>query len=756
MLEFNLDGKLNNTFDAGDAYQRVAGSEASSYGLGQTNDPLAPASLNPLTEDTLISPWDEAGQTSNAQGIKRNGELPQGHNTQATQFGVNPASNSGDHSAFAGTAQEGQELAQQLNESAAIDQLTGALQDGRASASAQQAAHADPLQLDPANPADLTTAPPQLDPLTGDTQVGSFGFMPILDIAAMDPEVLSYLGERTEVNNLLAQERFDRDQSTGTETYYNFTYGSGDSANEGSGYDITDSFNNAADIGTVAYRDDKQVIGSIGFSSGRSRDANDYFSFYAGKDGQFDLSLTGLSANVGLALYDQSGSLMSWSNKSGTQTESISTNLNQGWYTSRIYSYNSDLSNNGGATGFNLNISRQADCFEQLTNNLIDDSSVKNATLNSIKYDNSFDREDVIGILKSAGDYGSVAGTELTDLRQFWNTFSGTMRADIAGLAKKVVFADDSNAWYTGFDSIRDSLGNLQAGTSTQNLNLLIGKHMLGTDRPMIQRDTNGDLRGGYTEANGSLFVDGVSFDDVDQGSLGTCYLLAGLAGTANNKPSMISDMFTDNGDGTYSVRFFTNGQADYVTVDNMMATRSNGTYLYANDGGDNGNQDLVSGNNELWVALAEKAYAQMNESGRLGRTASNSYDSISGGFEDLATEQITGLETKREYAIANWLSWFGLSDGELQTLVNGNNIVTIGAFNSNASTDDDEDGFIDWKSTSSTNIGRAVQGHAYSIVGYDATTGRYDIRNPWDQANLSLTHAQLRQLGGRISYTLS
>ena len=30
MLEFNLDGKLNNTFDAGDAYQRVAGSEASS------------------------------------------------------------------------------------------------------------------------------------------------------------------------------------------------------------------------------------------------------------------------------------------------------------------------------------------------------------------------------------------------------------------------------------------------------------------------------------------------------------------------------------------------------------------------------------------------------------------------------------------------------------------------------------------------------------------------------------------------------
>ena len=86
-----------------------------------------------------------------------------------------------------------------------------------------------------------------------------------------------------------------------------------------------------------------------------------------------------------------------------------------------------------------------------------------------------------------------------------------------------------------------------------------------------------------------TLEIDGYSANDVDQGATGSCYFLSALAGTADKKESIIEDMFTDNGDGTWSVRFITNGQADYVTVDNMMATRSNGTYLYANAGGDNG-----------------------------------------------------------------------------------------------------------------------------------------------------------------------
>ena len=55
-----------------------------------------------------------------------------------------------------------------------------------------------------------------------------------------------------------------------------------------------------------------------------------------------------------------------------------------------------------------------------------------------------------------------------------------------------------------------------------------------------------------------------------------------------------------------------------------------------------------------------------------------------------------------------------------------------------------------------STNIGTAVQGHVYSIVGYDAATGRFDIRNPWDTRHLNLTYAQLLQLNAYISRSIA
>ncbi|WP_413743753.1 C2 family cysteine protease [Synechococcus sp. MIT S9451] len=718
MLEFNLDGDLFTGFDASNAYQRVAGGDPSAYGLSQQKNLQPGSASDPLSAQDPISALADDDQNQQAATLKPHRPALWNQGTPSQHHSSQPAGVAADPS----QTDQGSDRQQDNSDPAQIDQLTGGHQDGRAIASAQQPASAERLELAPADPADLNTAPPQLDQLTGETEAGFFGFMPMPTIFEIDPDVLSYLGERAEVNNLLAEDRFDRDQSTGTETFYNFTWGSGFSANEASGYDVTDSIGNAADIGTVAYRDDKQVIGTVGYGSGCNRDYNDFFSFHAGKSGTYDLSLSNLGANVGLALYDDSGSLVTWSNKWGTQDENISTFLNEGHYTSRIYSYNSSAWNNNGATGFNLNISRQADLFEQVTNCLIDDSSVKNATLNSIKYDYNFDRNDVIGILKSAGDYGSVTNTELTDLRQFWNTFNGTMRADIAGLSKKVVFSDDSNAWYTGYDSIRNELGNLEAGSSTQNLNLLIGKQMLGTDRPMIHT-------GSYTQAGGSLFVDGINAGDVDQGATGSCYFLSALAGTANEKAELIEDMFTDNGDGTYSVRFYTNGQADYVTVDSMMATKADGTYLHADAGDGTATDAVVADNNELWVALAEKAYAQLNESGRLGQQeATNRYgiasnEGISWGSLTNGIEHVTGLSATWGNVNASGIN--GVSSAELQALVNGDNVVTVG-----------------WS------------GHARTIMSYDDSTGEYTIRNPYDENHSSLTHAELISRGAFVSWS--
>jgi hypothetical protein len=285
-----------------------------------------------------------------------------------------------------------------------------------------------------------------------------------------------------------------------------------------------------------------------------------------------------------------------------------------------------------------------------------------------------------------------------------------------------VVFSDDSNAWYTGYDSIRNELGNLEAGTSTQNLNLLIGKQMLGTDRPMIHT-------GSYTQAGGSLFVDGINAGDVDQGATGSCYFLSALAGTANEKAELIEDMFTDNGDGTYSVRFYTNGQADYVTVDSMMATKADGTYLHADAGDGTATDAVVADNNELWVALAEKAYAQLNESGRLGQQeATNRYgiasnEGISWGSLTNGIEHVTGLSATWGNVNASGIN--GVSSAELQALVNGDNVVTVG-----------------WS------------GHARTIMSYDDSTGEYTIRNPYDENHSSLTHAELISRGAFVSWS--
>jgi hypothetical protein len=560
--------------------------------------------------------------------------------------------------------------------------------------------------------------------------------------------------EINEVNNLLNSSRYDRDDITGMRTYTNYKYQVGDpkalqSANENVGVDRGDYLTNAIGVGTVVYRSGAKITGNIGLTYSNIRDVNDYYSFYLGKSGTIDLQLNGLSKDVGLALYNAEKQLVSWSDKEGNSSELISKELSKGAYYARVYSYPQPFAAHG-ATGYQLTIERQADALEDYWQTLLADNSVENAALNSIKYDNHLSRTDIIGTLKSAGDYGSVTSTELTDLRNFYNVAINTPYVATASkvLSHKVLFDDDSNQWYTGSDSIRDDLGNLASGSSTDHLNLLIGKHFLGTDRPAIHRDQSNNLAGSYTSAGGNLFVNGASVNDVRQGATGDCYFLSALGSTANDKNSAITDMFHDNGDGTWTVRFYTNGKLDYVTVDRMMPTDSYGNYIYANDG------QSVAGNNELWVALAEKAYAQVNESGRIGQDGNNFYgdgndNGIGWGFSGTSISHITNLTTMLEKltppSVFGWSS-YGLDQTELINLVNSNRIVTIDGFNLHATN----------SNNGTTSISTAVQEHSYSITNYNAATERFTIRNPWGNRHLSLTFGQLLTLGGTINYSLS
>ena len=579
-----------------------------------------------------------------------------------------------------------------------------------------------------------------------DNQVGFFsGFpsfsWPTFSSIATSSDIGATSEEINEVNDLLDQDIYDRDQVTGDRNYTNYTtwWSSSSSANERSGYDRTDSMSQAVDIGEIVYRSDANVDGRIGYGSKwwGGIDRNDFFKFSVGKEGTIDLTLSGLSNDIGLALYSNSGSLLDWSDNSGTSNESIEQDLDVGNYYARIYSYSSYPWNHG-ATSYDLNISRQADALETSWEAMLTDSSLKNAALNSIKYDNELSRNDVIGILKSTGDYGKVTSTEFNNLQTFYNDAINTDVASehVQVLAEKVLFDETSNQWYTGSDSEVETLGNLEANSSDDHLNLLIGKHFLGTDKPVAS--------GTYQEAGGDLFKDGVSACDVDQGSVGTCYFLAALAGTANDKPTLINNMFTDNGDDTWTVRFETNGKTDYVTVDRDMATNGSGNYIYADDG-DAGKQS-VAGNNELWVALAEKAYAQVNESDRINQDGTNSYSGIGWGWMGPAMKHITGINYTSTW---DGGSDIGISELELINIVNSDNVVMIGAFDSDATAGSTSD---------PTLVSTAYSGHAWSIVDYkyhaETDEMRFDIRDPYANNHLLLTYEQLLSMGGYIDYS--
>ena len=558
--------------------------------------------------------------------------------------------------------------------------------------------------------------------ITGQEAGAQRGFDPMA--FGNEPEVGASNAETNEVLNLLNKNIYKRDGLTGTNYHQNHELISQ--------FDRGDARHNAHNVGTVVYREDAQINGSIGKTLFGVRDKNDWYKFRVGKSGTIELDMTGLTGNVGLALYNNQGQLLSWSDKGGNASESITQNLGKGHYFARVYSYNQNPWNHQ-QSNYSLNIERKADALESFWKQQIGDASLENAALNSIKYENHLSRRDVIGILSSTRDWNGVNQQEINDLRNFYNYAINTthVRDDVKVLSQKVIFSDPSNAWYTGSDSVKDPLGNIQNGFSSNNMSLLIGKHFLGTDRPMIHNDANGNVAGTYTKAGGRLFKNGISANDIDQGASGTCYFLSSLAGTANDKSHLIRDMFTDNGDGTYSVRFHTNNKVDYVTVDKMMATSASGRYIYSDQGDGTATNALVAGNNELWVALAEKAYAQVNESGRLGQQEStNRYgiagnEGISWGSLTNGIEHVTGISAS--WGNVNASGFNGVSSAELQGLVNSNKVVTVG-----------------WS------------GHARAIVGYNAATGRYDIRNPYDTNHSSLTHAELINRGASVAWSNS
>ena len=103
--------------------------------------------------------------------------------------------------------------------------------------------------------------------------------------------------------------------------------------------------------------------------------------------------------------------------------------------------------------------------------------------------------------------------------------------------------------------------------------------------------------------------------DDVYQGSIGDCYLLASLGSVAAANQQLIRNRVVDLGDGTFAVQFTSGGATAYVRVDADLPVNDNGL-VYAK----------LGRQGSLWVAIVEKAYAFF-------RSGAGSYASLDNGF---------------------------------------------------------------------------------------------------------------------------
>ncbi len=200
-----------------------------------------------------------------------------------------------------------------------------------------------------------------------------------------------------------------------------------------------------------------------------------------------------------------------------------------------------------------------------------------------------------------------------------------------------------------------------------------------------------------------------VTYEDVNQGAIANCYMVAALTGVVYADPTgdLTNGMIREINDAEgnlqhYAVRFYDAwGDPQDVEIDADLVRRS-GKPLYARSA------DSRSDGEELWVGLVEKAYAQWHDS----------YEKIgNGGYTGDVLQALTG-------ANANYKRLEYQSDESLfravVDAVNEGRPVASGTFGEDSGVDYEGTGVYAW--------------HAYTVLGADQVDGTYrvQLRNPW------------------------
>ena len=299
-----------------------------------------------------------------------------------------------------------------------------------------------------------------------------------------------------------------------------------------------------------------------------------------------------------------------------------------------------------------------------------------------------------------------------------------------------------ANKLYTGGvkkRSQRIPLNNLEEGSDSDHVNMMRDKWFKGNDLPLAYMDGDSASKTppssfNYAEASGELFRGEPNFTQVAQGGAGTCWFEAALNAVANseNEKEHLTNMFIDNGNGTFGVKFYAprgSKETAWVTVNRELPIKKNMDYSllmtssYISPQLDRATGYRVkprislTGYGEaslLWAALAEKALAQVNETGLLRRSSKeNSYAAIEGGLAkgfDYLTGNI-GYTSEDYYPPLKYDDFAGIDPTE-DLLMLGSNIK--------------------WGGRGKTKL---VPGHMYTIIDYDSDTDSYQVANPWGQS---------------------
>jgi hypothetical protein len=377
----------------------------------------------------------------------------------------------------------------------------------------------------------------------------------------------------------------------------------------------------------------------------------------------------------------------------------------------------------------------------------LQDPGIRGLAISLYKRDGGLTFADTIAIFQEAAQDGKVTTRELGDLRTLAANGSRLgMTPDVQDLASKTVNANPANATFQDQPLPAGSVvnGALQPGRTGAALTELIDKWFLGQDHP----DLTSTTATGYQAVQGTLFgASGPQATDVQQGNVADCYYMSPLAIMAQNDPATIQSMFTyegvANGSAVYAVRFYNNGQADYVTVDDQLpvGTDANGNPMLEAAGyGDPVNNPQTV----LWVSLAEKAYAQLSAEGwsrayEQGWRADwnvNTYDSLNIGWGYHSLEEITGRTGTTVNVPSSTAANSGAAKQQLISAIQAGDLIVLAS--------DDPKGSLPYG---------VVKNHYYAVTGY--ANGKFDLLNPYaDEATykpdgartLQLTWAQLQQ----------